>query len=66
MIRILMFLLLFAFANTSIAEDWPRWRGPRSNGTWNAPGPFGQSHHDDIDRGGGGGFEPVRERVPCG
>ena len=19
------------------AEDWPRWRGPRGDGTWNAP-----------------------------
>jgi outer membrane protein assembly factor BamB len=28
-------LLLPAF--NAAAEDWPRWRGPRGDGTWNAP-----------------------------
>jgi outer membrane protein assembly factor BamB len=23
--------------NAAAAEDWPRWRGPRGDGTWNAP-----------------------------
>jgi len=31
----LSFLLLFSA--TTHAEDWPRWRGPRADGTWNAP-----------------------------
>lgn len=32
------FLLLFTLTITpSLAEDWPRWRGPRGDGTWNAP-----------------------------
>lgn len=25
------------FARGAAAEDWPRWRGPRADGTWNAP-----------------------------
>jgi len=25
------------FASPLLSEDWPRWRGPRGNGTWNAP-----------------------------
>ena len=24
-------------AASAVAEDWPRWRGPRGDGTWNAP-----------------------------
>jgi outer membrane protein assembly factor BamB len=33
------FALLFAalLASPSSAEDWPRWRGVRGDGTWNAP-----------------------------
>ena len=23
--------------SSAVAEDWPRWRGPRGDGTWNAP-----------------------------
>ncbi|MCE9534368.1 MAG: PQQ-like beta-propeller repeat protein, partial [Planctomycetes bacterium] len=30
-------VLTFALANTSQAEDWPRWRGVRGDGTWKAP-----------------------------
>src|SRR5688572_506964 len=29
-------LLAYA-AGSTLAEDWPRWRGPRGDGTWNAP-----------------------------
>jgi outer membrane protein assembly factor BamB len=32
----LAFWWLSAFS-TAEAEDWPRWRGPRADGTWNAP-----------------------------
>lgn len=28
---------LFALVTPVAAEDWPRWRGPRGDGTWNAP-----------------------------
>ena len=24
-------------ASSAVAEDWPRWRGPRGDGTWNGP-----------------------------
>ncbi|MBX9791683.1 MAG: PQQ-like beta-propeller repeat protein [Pirellulales bacterium] len=32
-------VLVFSFvlASTAAAEDWPRWRGPRGDGTWHAP-----------------------------
>lgn len=30
-------LAVFVGASTTSAEDWPRWRGPRGDGTWNAP-----------------------------
>ena len=30
-------LALLLAALSASAEDWPRWRGPRSDGTWNAP-----------------------------
>jgi hypothetical protein len=38
--RFAIFLLLTLAASCarwSRAEDWPRWRGPRGDGTWNAP-----------------------------
>ena len=28
---------LFVAVSTASAEDWPRWRGPRGDGTWQAP-----------------------------
>jgi len=28
---------LVMVAGSVVAEDWPRWRGPRGDGTWNAP-----------------------------
>jgi len=31
------FLLPSAFCLSVTAEDWPRWRGPRGDGTWQAP-----------------------------
>ncbi|MCA9185275.1 MAG: PQQ-binding-like beta-propeller repeat protein [Pirellulaceae bacterium] len=31
-------LLLFMFSTTSIAEDWPQWRGPRRDGSWKEEG----------------------------
>jgi outer membrane protein assembly factor BamB len=30
-------LILVFGSGTLPAEDWPRWRGPRGDGTWNAP-----------------------------
>lgn len=30
-------VLLTACGVSLFAEDWPRWRGPRGDGTWNAP-----------------------------
>jgi outer membrane protein assembly factor BamB len=30
-------LICLLMHSTTVAEDWPRWRGPRGNGTWNAP-----------------------------
>ncbi len=30
-------VLLAVVASASRAEDWPRWRGPRGDGTWNGP-----------------------------
>lgn len=38
MSRLLLALLAIAlFASPSVAENWPRWRGVRGDGTWNAP-----------------------------
>jgi hypothetical protein len=38
MTRLLLSLVAIAFvANAVRSEDWPRWRGPRGDGTWNAP-----------------------------
>jgi outer membrane protein assembly factor BamB len=36
-IRIALALLAATVAAPVSAEDWPRWRGPRGDGTWNAP-----------------------------
>ena len=30
-------ILVLSFTVTARAEDWPRWRGPRGDGTWQAP-----------------------------
>ncbi len=30
-------LLLLCMCSATHAEDWPRWRGPRGDGTWQAP-----------------------------
>jgi outer membrane protein assembly factor BamB len=30
-------ILLLTLTSPSLAEDWPRWRGPRGDGTWKAP-----------------------------
>lgn len=35
--RTAAFLALMAACGPAAAEDWPRWRGPRGDGTWNAP-----------------------------
>ncbi len=38
MSRAIFTLLMCAFVvSPSVAEDWPKWRGPRGDGTWNAP-----------------------------
>ena len=38
MTRIFLTLLaITSFTNLLQSEDWPRWRGPRGDGTWNAP-----------------------------
>jgi outer membrane protein assembly factor BamB len=29
--------VVLSLSDYSLAEDWPRWRGPRGDGTWNAP-----------------------------
>jgi outer membrane protein assembly factor BamB len=36
---LILFCCLFSIsqANETHGEDWPRWRGPRADGTWNAP-----------------------------
>lgn len=31
------FAMIVALASIGVAEDWPRWRGPRGDGTWNGP-----------------------------
>ena len=36
--RIALSLTLFSFYNSSEAADWPQWRGPNRNGTWNEKG----------------------------
>lgn len=33
----LLCLGLLNLTDNLLAEDWPRWRGPRGDGTWNAP-----------------------------
>ena len=35
--RLLALTLVSSPAALAPAEDWPRWRGPRGDGTWNAP-----------------------------
>lgn len=32
-----MLFLTLGFGTNVESEDWPRWRGPRGNGTWNGP-----------------------------
>ncbi len=33
----ILWLLISLLASTTHAEDWPRWRGPRGDGTWHGP-----------------------------
>lgn len=33
----LIVAICFCFCTSLTAEDWPNWRGPRRDGTWNAP-----------------------------
>ena len=44
-------------------EDWPRWRGPRGNGTWNAPKLLDKWPQDGLQRAWttpiGGGYAGV-------
>ncbi len=35
--RILVFLSLGTIVSNLLGEDWPRWRGPRGDGTWLGP-----------------------------
>ena len=35
--RVCGLILAVAVTGPSLAEDWPRWRGPRGDGSWNAP-----------------------------
>ena len=35
--RLLFFPLICVFLQPVAAEDWPRWRGPRGDGSWNGP-----------------------------
>src|SRR5688500_15829230 len=35
--RPLLLSALLVTIATARAEDWPRWRGPRADGTWQAP-----------------------------
>src|SRR5262245_58737679 len=37
MSRVVLGFLLFAQAMVCRAEDWPRWRGVRGDGSWRAP-----------------------------
>jgi outer membrane protein assembly factor BamB len=37
MVRNLLLVTLAFAANSASAEDWPRWRGVRGDGTWQAP-----------------------------
>jgi outer membrane protein assembly factor BamB len=34
---VLLVLSVLALTAVAFAEDWPRWRGPRGDGSWNAP-----------------------------
>ncbi|MBI5828409.1 MAG: PQQ-like beta-propeller repeat protein [Chloroflexi bacterium] len=34
---IVVVIAMCATLHSASAEDWPRWRGPRGDGTWNAP-----------------------------
>jgi outer membrane protein assembly factor BamB len=36
--RIALCLILFSFYNLDVAADWPQWRGPNRDGTWNEKG----------------------------
>lgn len=37
LLTLLSGIIIFAVALDSVAEDWPRWRGPRGDGTWQGP-----------------------------
>jgi outer membrane protein assembly factor BamB len=37
LVRTLATLVAGVWIGSASAEDWPRWRGPRGDGTWNAP-----------------------------
>ena len=37
LLQALGLIITVSVAGSSHAEDWPRWRGPRGDGSWNAP-----------------------------
>ncbi len=64
------FISLILLSSISPAEDWPNWRGPRHDGTWNAPD-FPQDWKPDQSQigwkktigGGYGGIAVVGDRL---
>jgi outer membrane protein assembly factor BamB len=56
-LRLLIAAAAIGAGATALAEDWPRWRGPRGDGTWQAPA---------VPAAFPGGGPPVVWRQPIG
>ncbi len=48
--RLAFAVLLLVFAANLWAEDWPRWRGLRGDGTWEAPALSDKWSEDGLKR----------------
>ena len=68
--EVLLSLLPFLFAGPAVAEDWPRWGGPRGDETWRGPRLRENWPAEGLKRlwqrplgGGYGGVAAVADRV---
>lgn len=48
--KFFVFLFSFGFISSLLADDWPQWRGPRGDGSWNGPNIAKSLPNDGLKR----------------